>query len=363
MSSPSAVTSGNARSVPAAIPGVDAIRALLLDDRDRHGVKLLMCVAWHNPDPAALSAVIQAGASVADQDRSGMTPLMYAAANNPNPAIVEALLRAGASADVQDKDGRTALIRAAESNRNPLVLSALLKAGADPGARDRRGRTAADAAKSNPNRAVLSWLTASRCVSKALPGAAKKTARAAAARPFSTNNEIVAGFDAEQTENIKIALEALDGHDGCIALHLAGYIDTYNATPFRRRVMRAIDAGYLRLIFDMAGVPYVSSAGVAAFVELFKALRPLNGGISMVGMTHNVREVFSLLGFAQFLGDHRDILEALEAITRQSTSAPLARAECPICGSRLAAAAPGRHRCVQCRTVLEVDAAGQVVVG
>jgi ankyrin repeat protein len=86
------------------------------EDHD-HGVKLLMCVARHNPDPVAITAMVRAGADVNDRDGDGRTALMYAA-----PAQLESRRDAW-------------LLLAAEANASPLVVSALLEAGADPGRR------------------------------------------------------------------------------------------------------------------------------------------------------------------------------------------------------------------------------------
>ena len=70
----------------------------------------------------------------------GTTALMYAAGSG-NPAAVDALLKAGADATRKTRSGESALINAAASGDRRSV-SLLLKAGADPNLRDAERRTA-----------------------------------------------------------------------------------------------------------------------------------------------------------------------------------------------------------------------------
>lgn len=74
-----------------------------------------------------------------------------------------------------------------------------------------------------------------------------------------TNNDIVLGFDDEKDESLKIKLQKVDEVEGCLVLHLNGYIDTYNSNIFQKRVTKAIEAGFIRLIFNCGGLNYVSS--------------------------------------------------------------------------------------------------------
>ena len=76
-------------------------------------------------------------------------------------------------------------------------------------------------------------------------------------------NDIVPGFDDEKDDSIKIRLQKIDQNG--LALFLTGYIDTYNSNFFQKRVGKAIDAGFSRLIFNCGGLNYVSSTGIGSF--------------------------------------------------------------------------------------------------
>ena len=121
----------------------------------QHRGSLLHFVSAHAPDPAVITALVEAGADVNARNVSGFTPL-HSAAENATPAAAHALIQAGA--EVNSRGERTPLHIAA-SNPNPEVAAALIEAGADVGAREGiRGGTPLHVAARNPNPAVAALL-------------------------------------------------------------------------------------------------------------------------------------------------------------------------------------------------------------
>jgi anti-anti-sigma factor len=183
-----------------------------------------------------------------------------------------------------------------------------------------------------------------------------------------TNEEIVSGFDIEKDDSLKIELRRIDGIDGGLIVSLSGYIDTYNSTSFQKRVSKAIEAGYSKIIFVCSGLNYVSSTGIGSFTAFLKTLKSLSGDMVLQDVQPKVFEVFQLLGFSQFFNIRDTIDEALSyfkegAMPRSTHAAFPIVFECPICKKRLKAVKPGRFRCSECKTILGVDEAGNVVLG
>ncbi|SIQ35127.1 anti-anti-sigma factor [Alkalispirochaeta americana] len=181
------------------------------------------------------------------------------------------------------------------------------------------------------------------------------------------NNDIVPGFDEEKDESLKIRLEKASGTEGCLILYLTGYIDTYNSNFFQKRVNRAVEAGFARLIFHCAGLNYVSSTGIGSFTAFLKAVKPKGGDLVLLEIQPKVYEVFQLLGFSQFFQIKDNLDDAVEHFTKNGK---VQRSEvfpkifkCPICSTKLKASKPGRFRCSNCKTILAIDAAGQVFLG
>jgi anti-anti-sigma factor len=114
------------------------------------------------------------------------------------------------------------------------------------------------------------------------------------------NNSIVAGFDEGEDEKLKVELEILGISEACLLIRLSGYVDTYNATSFQRRVNKAIDAGYVRIIFDLSSLSYVSSTGINSFIAFLRSTQQRGGDIVLLGIQTEVCGVFEVLGFAAF---------------------------------------------------------------
>lgn len=185
--------------------------------------------------------------------------------------------------------------------------------------------------------------------------------------PVNDNNSIVTGFDDEKDDSLKIRLTKIDDVENCLTLSLTGYIDTYNSNSFQKRVGKAIESGYTRLIFNCGGLNYVSSTGIGSFTAFLKQVRPRGGDIVLLEIQPKVYEVFQLLGFSQFFNIKDNIDEAVGFFRqgeKSSTASVFPKVfSCPICNRRLRAARPGRFRCAECRTILAIDNSGQVFLG
>ena len=182
-----------------------------------------------------------------------------------------------------------------------------------------------------------------------------------------TNNEIVNGFDDEKDESLKIKLEKVDKIKGCLVLYLTGYIDTYNSNYFQKRVAKAMEAEFVRLIFQCSGLNYVSSTGIGSFTAFLKAVKPRGGDLVLLEIQSKVYEVFQLLGFSQFFNIKENLDESINFFNAGSSSASVPMFpkvfSCPICSKKLKALKPGRFRCSECKTILAIDNSGQVFLG
>jgi anti-anti-sigma factor len=181
-----------------------------------------------------------------------------------------------------------------------------------------------------------------------------------------TNNDLVPGFDDEKDESLKIQLQKVDGVDGCLILYLNGYIDTYNSNYFQKRVAKAIEKGFIKLIFQCGGLNYVSSTGIGSFTAFLKSVKPRGGDLVLLEIQPKVYEVFQLLGFSQFFNIRGNLEESVSYFSSGAAEAVSLFPKvfsCPICSKRLKALKPGRFRCSECKTILAIDNGGQVFLG
>ncbi len=182
-----------------------------------------------------------------------------------------------------------------------------------------------------------------------------------------SNNEIVPGFDDEKDDSLKIRLQKFDNVDNCLALYLTGYIDTYNSNYFQKRVNKAIENSFMKLIFHCGGLNYVSSTGIGSFTAFLKAVKPRGGDLVLLEIQPKVYEVFQLLGFSQFFNIKDNLDEAVSFFEQKgsvATGAVFPKIfKCPICSKKLKAGKSGRFRCSECKTILAIDNNGQVFLG
>lgn len=183
------------------------------------------------------------------------------------------------------------------------------------------------------------------------------------------NADIVPGFDNDKDDSLKIHLAKIDGVEGGLVLTLTGYIDTYNSASFQKRISRAIEVGYSKLVFACSGLNYVSSTGIGSFTTFLKTVKSTRGDIVLVDVQPKVFEVFQLLGFSAFF-NIKDSLDDAVAHFRGGGgsgggfSAAFPQVfDCPICSKKLKATKAGRFRCSECKTILAVDETGQVFLG
>ena len=76
-----------------------------------------------------------------------------------------------------------------------------------------------------------------------------------------------------------------------------GRVDAHTVDDFETAVRKELAAGARWLAMDLAGVPYMNSAGLRVLLIALKAVRPLDGGVVLVRPQPQVQEVLEISGF------------------------------------------------------------------
>jgi len=97
-----------------------------------------------------------------------------------------------------------------------------------------------------------------------------------------------------------------------------GIVDTSTAAELEETIEALLTRERFRIIVDLAGVEYISSAGWGVLISKIKNIRNNQGDIILSGMVPNVREVFELLEFDNVL-KHFNSLDA----ARSALGAPI----------------------------------------
>ena len=104
--------------------------------------------------------------------------------------------------------------------------------------------------------------------------------------------------------------------DGVTIVVPRGRIDTTTSGPIEEAIRKLVDTGARSLLVDLAGVEYISSAGLRVFLVLAKRMRDLRGQLVLCAMTGPVRQVFQLAGFMPLFRVEPSREAALGAFTR-----------------------------------------------
>jgi anti-anti-sigma factor len=93
----------------------------------------------------------------------------------------------------------------------------------------------------------------------------------------------------------------------------AGRIDGVSAAGFETTVLACLDSLPGRLVLDLSGVEYVSSAGLRAVLMAAKRAKNTGCTLAVCGLREPVREVFEVSGFGTVIALYSTVDEALRS--------------------------------------------------
>ena len=80
----------------------------------------------------------------------------------------------------------------------------------------------------------------------------------------------------------------------CQLVHVSGFVDSSVAPEFQHQLEALLAAGHNRLVVNLAGVTFLSSAGIRALVGALSACRKAHGDLRLSEMSEPVARVLEL---------------------------------------------------------------------
>lgn len=80
-----------------------------------------------------------------------------------------------------------------------------------------------------------------------------------------------------------------------IVLDLAGSLDFNSAPTLKVKLEALIRFGHNKIVVNLADVDLIDSTGIGSLMYGLKILNPVNGDIKIVGLSHQNKNVFSVL--------------------------------------------------------------------
>ncbi len=102
--------------------------------------------------------------------------------------------------------------------------------------------------------------------------------------------------------------------EGVVFLGVRGFLDAHTFEELEKAINDIFEEGIYKLVVDLAGLDYISSAGAGVFIGAIGTAQENDGNIILMKPSPNVKEVFDLLGLSQIFTfrDSRD--EAAKAL-------------------------------------------------
>jgi anti-sigma B factor antagonist len=116
-------------------------------------------------------------------------------------------------------------------------------------------------------------------------------------------------------DGIVVSVMAGSRENGVSVLKVSGYLDTTTSSELETALYALLKKDESKIVIDLSGVNYISSAGWGIFIGEIKEIRHKGGDLKLAGMVGDVFEVFQLLEFNSILEAYDTPDEAIEAFT------------------------------------------------
>ena len=96
---------------------------------------------------------------------------------------------------------------------------------------------------------------------------------------------------------------------GSVTVKLAGSLDTVTAPELERQLAPVLASPVKDLVYDLAQLKFISSAGLRVFAAARKQLKERGGQASFVNMQPQIQEVFDIIKALPGVAVFKDVAE------------------------------------------------------
>ena len=100
--------------------------------------------------------------------------------------------------------------------------------------------------------------------------------------------------------------------DGSSVLKVSGRMDVVFGPTFEKECQELIEAEEKKLIIDMSGLEYISSAGLRSILSSAKKMKAAGGSMQFCGLQGVVKEVFEISGFCSMFTVTESVEQAFD---------------------------------------------------
>jgi anti-anti-sigma factor len=140
-------------------------------------------------------------------------------------------------------------------------------------------------------------------------------------------------------DGIQIQVERAEANSEISVIMINGYIDTTTSSELERVIQNLLREQRYKIIVDLSGVDYISSAGWGIFISEIKNLRSHRGDLKLANMSPNVSEVYELLEFATILTSAPSVPDAVKMFDGAAAEMGMPPVKKPLAGQPAVATA------------------------
>jgi len=98
----------------------------------------------------------------------------------------------------------------------------------------------------------------------------------------------------------------------CDVIAVTGRVDSSTAPKFSAALEKITDNGRFKIVVDMSGLEYMSSAGFRALLSAQRNCKRYNRGeVALAAVPHQIKEALELAGFTELFKTFDDDLAAV----------------------------------------------------
>ncbi len=98
-----------------------------------------------------------------------------------------------------------------------------------------------------------------------------------------------------------------------VLVRIVGDVDGSTAPQAQNQIMPLVQPGS-RILLDMSGVPYMSSAGLRMLLSTYRQVANQNGRIALIGLAEELKDTMEVTGFLKFFTSCETVDEGLKAL-------------------------------------------------
>ncbi|MFE3636611.1 STAS domain-containing protein [Streptomyces cellostaticus] len=113
----------------------------------------------------------------------------------------------------------------------------------------------------------------------------------------------------EVTETLDVTVRYAG--DSTAVVHVSGDVDLHTAATLRAHALAVVNEGVPNLVLDLAGVDFVDSTGLSAFIGLLHTTQQAGGSLRLADVPDRLTRMVTMTGISELMPIHPTVADAL----------------------------------------------------